>query len=66
MNPFESPSDPEINFPQIENESTSMDEVDIDLFENATPRHYFEYCPPLLTLLFISIIAISGAALYIN
>jgi hypothetical protein len=66
MSPAESANDPEINFPQIEAESTSMDEVDIDFFENATPRHYFEYCPPLLTILLISIIAIAGAAICIN
>ncbi|MBX0325188.1 hypothetical protein EGH21_19365 [Halomicroarcula sp. F13] len=66
LTPVESPNDPEINFPQIEDESTSMDEVDIDFFENATPRHYFDFCPLLLTILFISIIAIAGAAICIN
>jgi len=64
-NPFRSTSDPEIDFPRIEDESISTDEVDIELFEEATPRHYFEYCPPLLAIFFICIIVIAVVAVFV-
>ncbi|WP_226483101.1 hypothetical protein [Natrinema amylolyticum] len=60
-----STSDTEITFPEIRKESTKPDEVDIDLFEDITPQHYFEYCPLLLVLLLGSMVLCGIISLYI-
>ncbi|MCU4973960.1 hypothetical protein OB955_14595 [Halobacteria archaeon AArc-m2/3/4] len=59
-----SADDTEITFPEIRKESVKPDEVNIDLFEDITPRHYFEYCPILLVIL-LTFISLAGIiALY--